>query len=190
MRSQPNRNYKSDDEVMTPDYMIDAVVKHFNPTGKVLEPCKGTGNWLKYLPQGTDWCEIREGRDFFDCTKKYNWVITNPPWSLIRDFLNHSMKIADNIAFLITVNHVWTKARIKDLDRNGFGIKEICLVETPNNFPPLGFQLGVIHFQRGWQGKITLGDLREETKPRGPKTKIMVPQQYAEEDLLFPVVDK
>ena len=189
MKSQANRNYKSDDEVMTPDYLAEAVVKHFNPTGRILEPCRGTGTWLKYLPKGTEWCEIREGKDFFHCTKHYDYIITNPPWSRVRDFLNHGMKIADNIIFLITVNHVWTKARIQDLDNNGFGIREICLIETPNNFPPLGFQLGAIHFQRGYVGDIKLGDIRKETKARGPKSKISVPQQYEEEVLLFPLVD-
>ena len=49
MKSQPNRNYKSDDEIMTPEYLAEALVNHFKPNGKILEPCKGTGNFLKFL---------------------------------------------------------------------------------------------------------------------------------------------
>src|ERR1043166_3962728 len=58
------------------------------------------------------WCEIKAGRDFFAWTEKVDWIVTNPPWSQIRAFLRHGMKVADNIVFLLTINHVWTKARI------------------------------------------------------------------------------
>lgn len=49
MKSQPNRNYKSDDVVMTPVELAEVLVNHFNPQGKGLEPCCGSGNILKFL---------------------------------------------------------------------------------------------------------------------------------------------
>ncbi|NCX98366.1 MAG: hypothetical protein EBX35_07285, partial [Planctomycetia bacterium] len=61
--------------------------------------------------------------------------------------------------FLMTVNHVWTKARMRDIKQAGFGIKEICLCEMPPEFPQSGFQLGVIHFSFGWVGDIKLSDI-------------------------------
>ena len=64
MRSQPNRNYKSDDVVMTPDSLAVKLVEHFNPQGVGLEPCRGSGNIWRHLPFA-EWCEITEGRDFF-----------------------------------------------------------------------------------------------------------------------------
>ena len=49
MKMQPNRNYTSDDVVMTPIELAEKLVKHFNPQGKGLEPCCGTYNssWCK-----------------------------------------------------------------------------------------------------------------------------------------------
>jgi DNA modification methylase len=44
------------------------------------------------------------------------------------------------------------------MDRAGFGIKEVLLCPTPG--PPWassGFQLGAVHFQRGYKGQITWG---------------------------------
>ena len=32
MKSQPNRNYKSDDEVMTPECLVKALLNHYNPS--------------------------------------------------------------------------------------------------------------------------------------------------------------
>ena len=159
MKSQPNRNYKSDDEIMTPEYLAEALVNHFKPNGKILEPCKGTGNFLKFLPKDTLWCEISEGKNFFDFNEKVDWIITNPPWSQIRKFLQHSLEISKNVCFLFTINHLWTKARIRDIKNIGFGIREIAIFDTPDNFPPLGFQVGMVHLQAKYSGDIIFSDL-------------------------------
>ena len=78
MNMQPNRNYKSDDVVMTPIKLAKRLVEYFNPQGEGLEPCCGTGNILKFL-EYADWCEISKGKDFFDYTKKVDYIFTNPP---------------------------------------------------------------------------------------------------------------
>jgi hypothetical protein len=158
MRYQPNRNYNSNDDVQTPPALARTLVEHFKPAGRILEPCKGNGNFLAYMPTA-EWCEIKEGRDFFKWEKKVDWIVTNPPWSLIRNFLQHSMAISDNVVFLVTVNHIWTKARIRDIHGWGFGIKEIVLVDMPKTFPQSGFQLGAVHIARGWNCGIKLTNL-------------------------------
>lgn len=150
MKCQPNRNYISDDVVMTPIALAEKLVKHFNPQGKGLEPCCGCGNILRFL-ENADWCEITKGKDFFDYNKKVDYIFTNPPWSMIRKFLQHSMELANNIYFLFTINHLWTKARLRDIEKAGFGIVEICIFDTPKEFPQSGFQVGMVHLQRGYK---------------------------------------
>ncbi|GAA5150432.1 hypothetical protein GCM10023213_49110 [Prosthecobacter algae] len=172
MKYQPNRDYDSNDVVQTPLELAGRIVKHFKPTGRILEPCKGEGNFLHFMP-GASWCEISEGRDFFDWTTPVDWIITNPPWSEIRTFLQHSMDLANDIVFLMTVNHVWTKARVRDIYSRGFCIKEICLVEMPDSFPQSGFQLGAIHISRS-KGKgepIRFDDISQPVK-RPSRSKI------------------
>ncbi len=163
MKSQPNRNYVSNDVVQTPPDIAKRLVKHFAPTGRVLEPCRGEGRIFKHLPKGSFWCEILKGRDFLEWKEPVDWIITNPPWSKIRVFLLQAMKVANDVVFLMTINHVWTKARIRDIQEQGFGIKEICLVEMPPEFPQSGFQLGAIHVSRGWQGPIAFSDISKPT---------------------------
>ncbi|MSU72083.1 MAG: hypothetical protein EXS43_07035 [Opitutus sp.] len=158
MRSQPNRNYVSNDEVQTPPELARRLVKHFRPWGRILEPCRGDGNFLAALPRRTVWCEIKAGRDFFAWDRKVDWIITNPPWSEIRLFLQHAMRYSDHVVFLLTINHVWTRARVRDIRNAGFGIREIVLVDMPASFPQSGFQLGAVYVARGWKGKITLTD--------------------------------
>src|SRR5271170_7524911 len=112
MKCQANRNYKSNDVIMTPPALAQALISHFKPFGKTLEPCRGSGSFFSQLPNA-DWCEISEGKDFFDYNGKVDWIITNPPWSKIRPFLDKSMSVAEHIVFLMTINHVWTKARLR-----------------------------------------------------------------------------
>jgi hypothetical protein len=168
MRLQPNRDYVSDDVVQTPLEMAGRLVRHFKPSGRILEPCCGEGHFLQFLP-GADWCELKEGRDFMEWEQRVDWIITNPPWSKIRPFLQKSMTWSNNVVFLLTINHLWTKARLRDIKDAGFGIKEICLLEMPETFPQSGFQLGAIYVQRGWDGDIRFHDLSKHTPP---KTKI------------------
>ncbi len=164
MRFQPNRDYVSDDVVQTPQEMAGRLVRHFAPSGRVLEPCCGKGHFLAHMP-GAASCEIQRGDDFFDWTEKVDWIVTNPPWSQIRPFLIHSMEVADHVVFLMTVNHIWTKARLRDVREHGFGLKEICLVEMPPEFPQSGFQLGAVYVARGWTGMVQLTDLSRERLP-------------------------
>ena len=161
MKYQANRDYKSNDEIMTPPELCKKLYNHFKPPGKLLEPCKGTGNFfMSFSPeQEKEWCEITGGRDFFEFNERVDSIMTNPPWSQIRNFLVHSMKLANDIYFLFTINHLWTKARLRDIKQNGFGIREICLCSTPDSFPASGFQLGMVHLQRGYSGKIKLSEI-------------------------------
>lgn len=148
------------DKVYTPNYLAKWIVDYFKPTGQILEPCKGKGAFLKYLPKNTNWCEIDDkGVDFFDCnTLGYNWAITNPPFSQIRQFLNHCYKLKiDNIVFLCPTNHIiGMKARNRDMKENGYGIKEIIFIDTPKEFPQSGFQWSVNHIKKGYKGNIKL----------------------------------
>lgn len=168
MRYQPNRDYVSNDVVQTPVEMAQMLVEHFEPRGKILEPCRGEGNFYRFLGETAEWCELNEGRDFMEWEDRVDWIITNPPWSKIRPFLAHAMEVADDVVFLLTINHVWTKARIRDVREMGFGIREIVLLDMPKSFPQSGFQLGAVHFRRGWLGHIQMTNLmNDEAKASG-----------------------
>lgn len=146
-----------DDRVYTPSYLAKQIVDHFRPEGRILEPCKGTGAFLEYLPLHTRWMEIDEGRDFLNDPPEiphYDWIVTNPPFSKLRHFLLRSLEQADDIVFLVNLNAILgLKARIRAIQSHGFAIKEILMVDTPPRpWPQSGFQLGAIHIQRGWSG--------------------------------------
>lgn len=161
MRLQPNRNYVSNDDIPTPRPLARALVDLLNPTGRILEPCCGDGAFLEALQPGAEWCEIKLGRDFLQWNSgPVDWIITNPPWRQIRAFLGQSFSISQKVAFLMTVNHAWTRARLRDATETGFGLSRIILVDTPLTFPQSGFQLGMVVYTKGHRGAIELTDIR------------------------------
>jgi len=154
----PPKNTPEKDIVMTPEYLAKEIIEHYNPSGVILDPSRGTGAFYdNFNTDEKDWCELAEEKDFLTYDKKVDWIITNPPWSKMRDFMLHGMKVADNIVYLTTINHYTTKRRIREMRENNFAIKEIYCVPTPTKpWPQLGFQLAAVHTQRGYNGGITM----------------------------------
>ena len=95
----PPKNSPEKDLVMTPEYLAKDIIEHFQPSGLVLDPARGTGAFYDNIdglyPHTKDWCELAEGRDFLDYKRDVDWIITNPPWSMMQQFLWHGMEIAD-----------------------------------------------------------------------------------------------
>ena len=162
MKGIANKPNNYSDIVYTPEDVCIRLIEHFKPSGLILDPSSGEGAFYRNLPEPKDWCEIEQGKDFFDYTTKVDWVMTNPPWSLMRKFLNHSYKISDNVCFLIPVYHLFTKARLRDMEAAEFRIKEICVFDTPKNFPQLGFAIAMCHLQRSWKGDIIFSKLEQD----------------------------
>jgi hypothetical protein len=155
----PKSNAPEKDLVMTPEWLALDILNHFEPSGKYLDPCRGQGAFYNQCKATEkDWCELDEGKDFLTYEGKVDWVITNPPWSKMREFLVKGMEVADNVVYLTTINHYTTKRRMRDIREMGFGLKEIFCVPTPEKpWPALGFQLAAVHLQKSYTGdtKIT-----------------------------------
>jgi hypothetical protein len=152
----PQTNAPERDVVLTPPDLAAAVIAHFAPQmrGRALDPAKGAGAFYDALPGHLDryWCEVSEGRDFFEWRAPVDWIITNPPWSKLRAFTQHAMSVSDNIVWLVHMPNITTKARLRDLEEHGFGVAELVWVDTPRGWPQSGFQLVAAHLKRGYSG--------------------------------------
>lgn len=159
------------DRTYTPPDLAAAIVRHFQPDAldSVLEPCAGPIGKQAFVDALRDydlaWFEIEEGSDFLaqqGASYRYDWVITNPPWSLLLAFLVKSMSVANNVVFLCLVPAFFQKAKQRAIRESGFGMREILFVpEPPRPWPHTGFCLGAVYVQRGYAGPITHSHLAE-----------------------------
>ena len=137
---------------MTPDAIAADMVRHFKPSGRILEPCKGDGAFVRAMP-GCEWCEVREGRNFFDWREQVDWIISNPPYSIYTPFHDHALNMAANVVWLIPIHKPFgSTQRVKALREWGW-IKHIRIYGRSRSYGlDVGFVCGAVHFQRGWKG--------------------------------------
>lgn len=141
------------DIVYTPESVSKQIIEYLKPEGLCLDPCKGDGAFYKFLPEGSDYCEIREGKDFFQYERKVSWVIGNPPYSIFLEFMEKSFEIADNVSFLVPTNKVFQRQIIMDRINKWGGVRSAIIYGSGTLIGfPFGFSVGNFHFQKDYKG--------------------------------------
>lgn len=133
--------------------MIEILSRYFQDGETYLEPCKWLWWIYNLLPDNKDWCEIDEGRDFYDYKWKVDWIITNPPYSDYDNFVWHCMECADNIALLIPLAKPFSSLqRIRKIFEYG-GIHSIFIFPywASRAWFPFWFPLSVYYFKRNYK---------------------------------------
>lgn len=149
------------DVVYTPDEIARDIVSYFKPKGKCLDPCKGGGAFLQFLPAGSDWCEISEGRDFFDYHGQVDWIVSNPPYSILDEWLTHSYEVAADIVYLLPLPKLFNSARRMEMICDNGGMKEILFVTAGRRLGfTFGYACGAVHFQTGYKGPTKITPMR------------------------------
>lgn len=150
------------DVVFTPDWLAKQICGMFEIKGDVLEPCKGEGVFLKYLPINSEWCEIVDGRNFYDYDKKVDWIVTNPPYSDFNRFLEHSFKLADNIVLVVPLAKMFkSMGTIKAIMAYG-GIVSIHFLASNKAGFPFGFPSGIFYLKRNYKERSLFLELNLE----------------------------
>ena len=148
------------DVVYTPDLVAKKIIDLLHPSGSCLDPCKGDGAFYNNLPEGSDYCELTENKDFLFYNKKCDWIIGNPPYSIFDKFLQKSFELAENVSYLVPTNKVFQRQIIMERVNAYGGIKSIIVYGSGNLIGfPFGFSVGNFHFKRGYSGdtKIIMG---------------------------------
>ena len=161
-RLTPGTNPAVRDVVYTDDATATRIINHFigKVRGKrILDPCRGAGAFYNNFPAGNTklWCEISEGRDFFRHRDPVDWIISGPPWSApyLRPMTKHAMSLANDIVWLVPLANVVLRARLEDMQKRGFGLKEVLTLsaaEKPPGYPQSGFQLAAVHISKSFNG--------------------------------------
>lgn len=159
------RSEKRGDVVYTPLWCAQDMIAHFAPTGIILDPCKGLGVFHDLLPDGSPWCEITDGADFFQWTDPVDWVVSNPPYSLTRPWFRHSYTIATNLLYLVPLRNVFSGyGFLREIHEFG-GFREIRVYGTGGKLGfPMGNAVGAMHIERAYDGPtaFTFHDVEPE----------------------------
>lgn len=140
--SRTTGNKIANDNYPTPKAVVDELLKHLvlRPGDTFSEPCRGE---LRVIYDAVDlpetsksWAELSEGVDYLSTlfTKKFDVIITNPPFTLTTEFLTKSMaELAPDgtLVYLQRVNFLGSKCRVDFWNNVGFPDKCPVIVPRP-----------------------------------------------------------
>lgn len=145
---------KPNDDILTPVEISKKIIDMFYIKGTILDPFKASGSFYNQYPKKAKkmWCEIKEGKDFFEFNEKVDWIVSNPPYSILDEVLEHSFEIADNIVYLVPLSKVVSSmGRIRKINNYG-GVPFIYILSASKCKFPFGFPACAIHFKKNYKG--------------------------------------
>ena len=111
----------------TPAWGTFALLKYIQFDGKILEPCCGDGAMSEVLKSSgyeVDSSDIidrgyGECRDFLSITDTQDNIVTNPPFNIAANLINHSLNIANRkVCFLLRTAFLESRKRFEMFYRN------------------------------------------------------------------------
>lgn len=79
------------------------------------EPCRGDGRIHFFLEEEKKipctYSEINEGLDFFDWKSSTDLILTNPPFSIAKEFIEHSLAKCNTCVMLLRLNYLGSISR-------------------------------------------------------------------------------
>jgi hypothetical protein len=115
----------------------------------ILDPFFGTGSFFNNFPKNelNDWYELNLGKDFFKYNNKFDWVISNPPFSNLTKTIEHTLNVAEIGFAYIIPTYSLTPHRLKIINSYGFHMSKFIIFENPKEWR-IGFQMCFIIFTK------------------------------------------
>jgi hypothetical protein len=159
--TKPNKTGKAtaSDTVYTKKETAQWIIDYFNPEGSILEPSAGKNVFYdRFRNEEKYRCEITDGLDFFDWTTDVDWIITNPPYSIYDQFLEHAFKISKNVVFFVPIAKAFKSNKVHSMVSCYGGLKELIYMGGGRKHGfAFGFPVGCLYYKKGYNGdcKIT-----------------------------------
>jgi hypothetical protein len=100
----------------------------------ILEPFYGKGAYFSemknYFPRcELEYTEIDLDSDFFEYKKKVDYIISNPPYSILDRVLEHSVSLKPQVISYLIGFHNLTAKRVEFMNNNGYFISDFHLTK-------------------------------------------------------------
>jgi hypothetical protein len=134
-----NGKRRKSDFYETPYSLTQLLLDRETMLGNILEPACGDGAIVKVLKDNgyTEITAYDKETNFLKETKKYDTVITNPPFSLAYEFIQKAKEVSENkIYMLLPLNYLHGKKRYDNIYQDkDFGLRSVYVF---TRYPLLG----------------------------------------------------
>lgn len=128
MPIKPKHHHSDRDDIWTPyalaGHLIAKIPSSYGDSW--CDPCYGTGVFYDQFPTtNKDFFEIAMDRDYFDNKKKYDWVVTNIPFSQPKAFIEKMAEDCVKGFGILCLSNSMTVTRLKKLESMGLFVHSI-----------------------------------------------------------------
>jgi 16S rRNA A1518/A1519 N6-dimethyltransferase RsmA/KsgA/DIM1 with predicted DNA glycosylase/AP lyase activity len=114
----------------TPELVAKTHISLIKQDGLWLDAFKGKGVYYDNFPYKKDWCEIIDGKDFFDYNICPDVIISNPPYSILDKVFKKSIELNPTIISYLLLHGSMTPRRIKMFNDAGYGLTSIYITKV------------------------------------------------------------
>lgn len=115
-----NKRRSKSDFYQTPYSITRRLLEVEKFEGSILEPACGAGAITAILKEAgyediTAYDLLLDGKDFLTETRKFDAIVTNPPFSLAKEFILKACEVAPRFAFLLPLSYLQGQARYNEI---------------------------------------------------------------------------
>jgi len=131
MPNKPKHSHSDRDKIYTPEILVKDLIKKIpaNENDSWCDACYGAGVFYKNFPtDNRDYYEIDLDKDFLACDKKYDWVVTNIPFSMPKEFIFKMAETCIKGFGILCLANSMTATRLGKLGEMGLYINSITVL--------------------------------------------------------------
>jgi len=114
-RQKTGQRLNKTDFYATPPWCYENLDIDWSLFSSAHEPCRGDGRVEFFLQEEvgipTTYSEIMEDKDFFEWNEQTDLILTNPPFSLAKEFIDHSIAHCNTCLMLLRINYLGSITR-------------------------------------------------------------------------------
>ena len=114
-RQTTGKRLNPTDFYATPPWCYENLNIDWSAFSSAHEPCRGDGRIHFFLEEEQNlpctYSEINEGKDFFDWEEGTDLILTNPPFSIAKEFIDHSLANSQTCIMLLRINYLGSISR-------------------------------------------------------------------------------
>ena len=128
---KPKHSHSDRDRIFTPESIAIKLI-HKIPASNGdswCDPCYGSGMFYNNFPTSNKWFyEIDKGMDYLKCEQKYDWSVTNIPFSKPKEFIFKMAECSEKGFGILCLANSMTATRTQKLKDMGFFLNDLTIL--------------------------------------------------------------
>ena len=127
----PKHSHSDRDRIFTPLELVRKLINKipYSNDDTWLDPCYGNGAFYDNFPtKNKDLCEIDMDKDFLTHDHRYDWIVTNIPFSQPKEFIFKMAELCDKGFGILCLANSMTATRLKKLEDMGLYLHSMTVL--------------------------------------------------------------